>query len=130
MRRVAIAAQSAHRLYTPHMLRSLIRLTHVARMLGVDKRTCEAWLRARGWKAARAPVAGRSPASGSPRYVSLDVAMELVNGMLPSKVNRLARARAAMQAGRRARSLEDSTRNMRHAVGGTGLEAPTPKQPL
>ena len=112
------------------MLRSLIRLTHVARMLGVDKRTCEAWLRALGWQAARAPVAGRSPASGSPRYVSLDVAMELVNGMLPSKVNRLARARAAMQAGRHARKLEESTRNLRHAVGGTGLEAPTPKQPL
>ena len=112
------------------MLVSLIRLSRVAAMLGVDKRTCEGWLAAQGYTCARAPLAGNA-LRNSPRYVSCDVALAMLDGLLPGKLDRLTRLRAHGQLHRQRRALEESTRNVQHEpVGGTGLEAPTPKPPL
>jgi hypothetical protein len=111
------------------MLTRLVRLTTVARMLGVDKRTCESWLSARGCSTIRSPLAGRH-ATNSPRYVSLEGAVALVDALLPGKANRLALARSRAWLRAQAARLEESTRNLEHQIGGTRSEAPTPKPPL
>jgi len=111
------------------MLRALVRLTSVSRLLGVDVRTCEGWLHSQGWQATRAPKLGNSQRN-SPRYVSMEAATALAAALLPGKVNRLALQRSRAWLTAQARALEDSTRNLQHAVGGTGVETPTPKQAL
>ena len=109
----------------------LIRVATVARMLGVHPRTAARWLDIAGVHVAAQPVLGHGRIGGAaPLYVSLDGAVSLVDTLLPRKVERLASARLRQAAAREARKLEESTRNLQHAVGGTGLEAPTPKQPL
>ena len=131
-RRKTIVPQSRLALYTPPMLTRLIRVTKVARMLGVCPATAKRWLALSDIQAVSQPVLGhgRIGRGNAPLYVSLEGAVALADALLPGKANRLALQRSRAWMAAQARKLEDSTRNMRHAVGGTGLEAPTPKQPL
>lgn len=108
------------------MLHGLIRLTTVARLLGLDPDTCEVWLARLNYLPIRAPTVGL-PDSGarSPRYVSREAALKLVDLLLPKVVDRAARRRAQRAVSEAVRDLEESTRNIRHAVGGgTGSGAP------
>ena len=115
------------------MLLGLVRVSLVARMLGVCQRTARRWLASEGIHVAAQPVAdhGRIGGTNAPLYVSMEGAVRLVDRLLPRKVERLASARLRQAAGKARRALEESTRNLRHEqVGGTGLEAPTQKPPL
>ena len=112
------------------MLVGLIRLTHLARMLGVDPDTAASWLARINYLPVQRPTIGL-PDSGtrSPRYVSIEAAVRLCDLLLPVVVDRAANARAKRQARLAARALEQRTRNIRH-LGGTGLDTPPPNRAL
>jgi hypothetical protein len=112
----------------------LIRVTQVARLLGVCTETVVRWLAASGLPTARAPVVGW-PRTGtgrnSPVYVSLDSALTLVDRLLPSVVDRRVRDRARLQLRRHEQAIRKSTANIKHDLaGGTGSGIPTPKPAL
>lgn len=114
------------------MLANLIRITRVARMLECSAPTCASWARAAGLELIRAPVVGlgRTGAANSPLYLTCTDAVTLIDRMLPARVDRLANARARRLLRSDARRLEDSTRNIRHQVGGTGADTPQQKPAL
>lgn len=107
----------------------LIRVTALAKLLGVTRPTCERWMRAAGYSPVRAPVtglgrAGEGPAT-SPLYIGVDAALALAGQLLPAKVDRLVLARLHRQVRRQAGSLRVSTAALTHdGVGGTGSGAP------
>ena len=109
---------------------NLVRLSVVARLLGVSCHTARAWAAATGVTIIRSPLAGRSTLGASPAYVSVPDAVAIIDRMLPRQVDRAANRRAHARLREQAARLTDSTRNLQHEVGGTGSDAPPPKPAL
>jgi hypothetical protein len=113
------------------MLANLVRVTLLARMLGITGATARAWATKAGFELIRAPVAGRASLGASPCYVTTEQAVHLIDALLPRELDRRANARVRERVRVHARQLAESTRNMSHErVGGTGLETPPPKPAL
>jgi hypothetical protein len=112
------------------MLCNLIRVASLARMLGVSNPTVVSWAKDSGLTVIRAPLAGRATLSASPAYLTCTDAVTLIDHMLPRLVDRAANQRCRERARLEARRLADSTRNLTHTGGGTGLDRPPSKPAL
>ena len=116
------------------MLVGLIRVTSVAKVLGVGRVTVLRWLRQMGREPVKCPVLGMADRNGTginqPLYVSMATAIRLVDLLLPSVVDRAVVARMRARLREQGRAQEGSSRGMRHGIGGTGSGAPPSNLPL
>jgi len=112
----------------------LIRVTAVARLLGISPRTVLHWLGPARADVVRAPVEGMPGRTGagrnSPNYVSIESATRLIDKLLPGAVDRQVAKRLRTRMREQARETERSCRGVRHQVGGTGSGAPPSNQAL
>ena len=119
--------------YRVPMLPGLVRVTSVARTLGIAPATVQRWLRAAGVSPVRRPqVRPGSTCTQGPWYVSIEGAVSLVDHILPREIERRANARARVKLKAEARLLATSGRDVRyvepdssHGPGGTGSGATT-----
>jgi hypothetical protein len=116
------------------MLVGLIRVTSVAKVLGVGRVTVLRWLRQMGREPVKCPVLGMQDRTGTginqPLYVSMATAIRLVDLLLPSMVDRAVAKRMRARLREHGRAQEESSKGVRHGIGGTGSGAPTSNLPL
>jgi hypothetical protein len=97
-------------------------------MLGICRRTARDWVVRSGCEIVRAPLARNSMRS-SPAYVTTAQAVQVIDRMLPRKLDAQANARARRAVWQAAADLKESTRNIKHSgtPGGTGSGDPPPE---
>ena len=100
-------------------LPGLVRVTAVAKVLGLDKRTVRAHLMTAGCTPIRRPRASAESADG-PWYVTVEDAVRLVDWLLPRVVHRLANQRARRALGKEARLTGSSGPLVTYRGDGTG----------
>lgn len=111
-------------------LPGLVRVSLVAQILGLDKRTVRGHLLLAGMTPIRRPQIGSVVRDG-PWYVSVEGAVKLVDLLLPGVVDARARRRARDRLRVGAALTGGSGAMCRYReVGGTPLETPAPKPPL
>ena len=109
-------------------LPNLVRVSELARLLGIHRKTATRWVRTMGLATVVAPVRGMptsqpdgtAPAPNCPAYVSLSEAARLIDAMLPGLANRLERARVRRLLAERTRDARDGASRVRHEVSERG----------
>ena len=87
-----------------------------------------------GYQPVKCPVLGMPGRTGTgynqPLYLSMAAAVRLVDLLIPAQVDRATRKRMRERMREQARAQEQSSRGVRHQVGGTGSGAPPSNQAL
>jgi hypothetical protein len=116
------------------MLVGLIRVSSVAKVLGVGKVTVLRWLRQMDYRPVKCPVLGMPGRNGTginqPLYLSMAAAIRLVDLLLHAQVDRAVRKRMRARLREQGRAQETGSQGIRNGIGGTGSGAPPSNLPL
>jgi hypothetical protein len=110
-------------------LPGLVRVSFLAAMLGIDRRTAREHLSRAGCQPLRRPRVSAKDRDG-PWYVTVEDSVRLIDYMLPRALARLANSRARHRLRKEARIMGLSGMLQRYKEGGTGVEAPPQEQTL